>query len=301
MIYGVDVASWQGYPDWPLLKQQGHEFMISKVTGEGSYINSYAVANIERARAAGLVVGGYDWVEPQSGMTGEAAARDYLRVLDAIGARQPGDLLTVDYETPDWMNGPYGRSIEPFMKAYLYTLRDEGGQPVIVYTAPYFLKETGAERWDWLGQDFAYWIAAPGPTAMLPDDAPWPSGALVKPWAQAIMHQHQWHARSAAVQGEFDRNRFNGTREQLLAYGRGGAPKEGQVKEPAAGTATQYLNERGELVAVVNFGGEATKILGVDYQDIGGRVENAQGATYHRSLQQGVMQGWVKEPAQDRG
>lgn len=301
MIYGVDVASWQGYPDWPGLAAEGHDFMISKVTGEGAYVNPYAATNIQRARAAGLIVGAYDWVEPQGSMTGADAARSFLRALDAVAPSQPGDLLCVDFETPDWYTGPLGRDIEPFMNVYLYTLRNEGKQPVIVYTAPYFLLETGAKDWAWLAQDFHYWIAAPGPLAQLPDDAPWPGGSLVKPWGSALLHQHQWHALSSAVAGEFDRNRFQGTREQLAAHGRGGASQGGDVKEPAAGTADQYLNERGELIAVINYGGEAKEILGVDYADVGGRVRNAQGATYHRSILGGEMQGWVREPAQDQG
>lgn len=300
MIYGVDVSSWQGYPNWPLLKSEGHDFMISKVTGEGHYINPYAATNIQRARTAGFIVGGYDWCQPQmaSTMTGAQMARDFLRVLDAIGARQPTDLLAVDFEDPEWYTGPLGRNIEPLMREYFYTLRDEGGQPVICYTGDYYLKETGANGWAWLGKDFLFWQAAPG-AGMLPDDSPWPANRA--PFASTLLHQHQWHATSAAVVGTFDRNRFQGTREQLAAYGRGGAPQEGEVKEPAAGMADQYLNAKGELIAVINFGGEATEILGVNYADVGGSVRNKKRQEYDITLRNGVMGPWNLRPKQDQG
>ncbi len=163
------------------------------------------------------------------------------------------------------------------MQTYLYTLKEESGQPVIIYTAPYFLQDTGAANWAWLAKDFLYWIAAPGPEAMLPDDAPWPGGNLVKPWSSALLHQHQWHATSAAVAGEFDRNRFRGTRAELAAYGKPGAvvPQEGTVIEPAEGKFTAYINQAGNPIFVWNAGGTTPRIDGINVVDLGLSVESA--------------------------
>lgn len=288
MIYGVDVASWQAYPDWGQLAREGHDFMLSKITGEGDYINPYAATNIARARPAGLIPGGYDWVEPQSGMTGEQAARDYLRVCDAMGLLATDFLVATDFETPAWASGPLGRSIEPFMRPYVLTLIE--ARHLLFYTGPYFLDETGARDWAWLDDPrIHFWEAAPGP-GMLPDDAPWPG---YPPFGPCAIHQHQWHATSGAVAGEFDRNRYRGTRDDLLVLARP-LTRGGIVKEPEAGKADQYINERGELVAVINFGGEASEVLGVNYADVGGSVRNAKGEEFDRSLVGGVMQGWVK-------
>lgn len=104
-----------------------------------------------------------------------------------------------------------------------------------------------------------------------------------------------WEAGNSAFQAEAMRQAY-----ALLPADK--VPiEEGEVREPGAGEVNQYLNERGELIAVVNMGGEAKEILGVDYANIGGRVKNAAGAIYHRSLLDGEMQGWVKEPAIDQG
>lgn len=271
MIFGVDIASWQGNPDFARLKAEGHEFAITKTTGEQNYVNPLWRGNRDRARAADLIVGTYDWVEPQgaASLSGADAARDYLRV---IGERQPTDLLCVDFESPEWTSGPLGRDIEPWMREYLYTLRDLAGQPVIVYTARYFLEETGATGWDWLGKDFLYWQAAPGPKAMLPDDAPWP--ATTPPFAATLIHQHQWHATSAAVVGEFDRNRFQGTRAELAAYGLPGTP-------PAASTLT---------TPAISWEGEGTIVASEEWVI----VRNDQGQVYQRRRIDGTMGGWIE-------
>lgn len=70
----------------------------------------------------------------------------------------------------------------------------------------------------------------------------------------------------------------------------------GQPPPPVVDNAavSQRLNERGELIVEVNFGGTATKILGVNYADLGGSVENAAGEQYDRSLQDGVFGPWVQ-------
>lgn len=286
MLFGLDIASYQGYPDFVQLAEEGHSFCITKVTGEQHYVNPFWARNMASARAAGMVVGGYDWVECQSGDAPTAAAEDYLRVL---GERQVGDLLTVDFETPEWHTGPLGRDIEAWMRTYLYTLRDKGGQPVIVYTAPYFLLETRALGWEWLGRDFLLWQAAPGQDAMLPDDARWPVTPL--PWTSTLIHQHQWHATSDAVRGEFDRNRFRGTRAELFGYGLPGPKEAGEVQEPAAGKFTAYINARNEPIFVWNAGGQTPRIDGINVQDLGLSVESATepGALLDISIQNNVV------------
>lgn len=283
MIYGLDIASHQGICDMAQLRQEGHDYCIAKCTGEGDYINPFYRPNHDRAVAAGLITGSYDWIEPQDARSGAWLAGDYLR---AIGPRPAGHLLCVDFETPEWHTGPRGRDIEAFMREYLYTLKDRAAQPVIVYTAPYFLIETGAQHWAWLGRDFLYWMAAPGPATgpnnMLPDDAPWP-GTVTGPWSVATLHQHQWYAQSAAIGSgaHFDRNRFRGDRAALLALGYQGTggetqpQEENDVQEPPEGKFTAYINKAGNPIFVANFGGKTPRIDGINVQDLGLSVESA--------------------------
>lgn len=302
MIFGLDIASYQLTPDFAQLAVEGHDFCISKVTGEGQYVNPYWATNRDRARAAGLIFGTYDWVEPQRWaheVDAEYDAGDYLRVVDSAGGRLPGELLCVDFETPDWHTGPLGRDIEEAFKTYLYTLSDREGQPVIVYTAPYFLEETGASGWAWMceANGFHLWQAAPG-AGMMADDSFWPGTPA--PFTSTLIHQHQWHATSGAVSVEFDRNRFRGTREELAAYGLPGSvpvpvtPQGEEVQEPATDKFTAYINDNGETIFVWNAGGNTKRIDGINVQDLGVSVESATepGVILDRSIQANVVQVW---------
>lgn len=304
MLYGYDYASHQGYPDWNSLKD-GHDFAICKTTGEGNYVNPYAAVNLRRSHDAGLVTGAYDWVEPQNAgrlPTGEDAAADYLRVLDSLEAWRPGFLLCVDWESPEWATGPLGTAVEEYMRRYFYFLRDhnKGRQPVIVYTAPYFLSETGGLNWPWLGRDFLYWMAAPGnaaPTHQVPDNAPWP-GPQTPPWQEVTIHQHQWYATDPGVVGYIDRNRFRGDRNALLrlGYGGGGQQEEGQVIEPPAGKWTVYVNAQGETLMALNYGGQTTPdgIVGARIVDAGVSVKSftEPGMVLDRSFKDEEAQDW---------
>jgi hypothetical protein len=82
----------------------------------------------------------------------------------------------------------------------------------------------------------------------------------------------------------------------VIAVPEGAATGGNEVKEPAPGTADQYLNQHGQLIAVVNFGGVSTEILGVNYADIGGSTRNKAKEEWDISLKQGVMGQWVKRP-----
>jgi GH25 family lysozyme M1 (1,4-beta-N-acetylmuramidase) len=306
-ITGYDYASHQDYPDWGRLAV-GHDFAICKVTGEGAYINPYAELNLARSHAAGLLSGAYDWVEPQNSPllpTGEDAANDYLRVLDAVGAWRPGFLLGVDWETPQWFTGPLGRNVEEYMRRYFFRLRDEyvrrGGRRVLCYTAPYFLQETGGVNWSWLPEVADYWMAAPGdatgPDDMLPDTAPRQT-PLGPPWSVVTMQQHQWYASAPGLVGQIDRDRFFGTRAQLAALGLGSQDldKTGgdDVKEPPEGKFTAYVNSQGNPIFVWNMGGTAGPggIRGINVQDLGMTVDSASepGVPLDRSIQGNVVQ-----------
>jgi hypothetical protein len=303
--FGADIASFQGYVHMELLRDLGHSFIISKVTGEGPYVNPYWVRNRENARKASLIFGTYDWVEPQSGMTGAVAAVDYWRVINAPGPLVTGELVTIDFETPEWYTGPLGRNIEPFMRENLFTLSDLAQQPIGIYSATYFLEETGAVDWEWLNDPrFYYWQAAPGSKAMMPDDSYWP--ATSPPFTRTVIHQHQWHALSGAIVGEYDRDRFWGTKDELLKYGKPGSVSPivgGDVIEPTAGKVSWYINMNGEPIFVWNMGGKTEKIRGVDIANLGMTVESftQPGILVGRSIFNGVEQDFQSFPDPEVG
>jgi len=308
--FGVDIASYQGHPDFVQLRRDGHDYAISKLTGEGSYVNPYCAQNATNARAAGLIWGCYDWVEPQSWANDDdarAAARDYLAHMDL----HAGDLITVDFETPDWHTGPLGTNIESAMRAYMETLWETTQTKIGLYSGPYFLQETGAVNWAWLGDAarYYYWEAAPG-AGMMADDSFWP--ATTPPFATVALHQHQWHAADPGVVGEFDRDRFQGTIAELRAYGYQGQLQEASVSttpsdpaaaisaalppapQPSAQTIHAYTDAQAETRLDLNFGGVAVTVDDFSIIDATVDVTNAAGEKYQGRIQQNVFAQWRK-------
>ena len=108
------------------------------------------------------------------------------------------------------------------------------------------------------------------------------------PLSNVVQH-NRWSGKNCPLQIRRD-GLWAGTIAAIkVAYEAGGTPT------PVAGEGVrQYLNERGELIAEVNFGGQATEILGVNYADLGGSVKNAAGEEYDRSLIAGAFGPWVK-------
>ena len=56
-IQGLDVASYQGYPNWTSVKNSGKTFAITKATEGTTYTNPYFATNWARIKSAGLIRG----------------------------------------------------------------------------------------------------------------------------------------------------------------------------------------------------------------------------------------------------
>lgn len=308
MIFGWDGSSWQGIPKVKLMLLAGFLFVVEKITGEGNYVNLIWEMIRQACYDAGVKFGGYDWVEPHL-MDGPDAgvfyANDFLRVFKP----RPGDIVAVDFESPIWFTGPLGRNIEAAMRAYLFTLRDACGGRMLIYTAPYFLKETGADKWAWFNEanGFYLWQAAPGETGTLPDDAPWPGPPA--PFTATLVHQFDWHRQlPAAIAGEFDVNRCEVTLDQLIATVgfRTDAPSTPveepmSVPVPAEGKYGVIVLPNGNTVVVMNFGGQTTPdgVVGVRIVDAGVSVKSATapGVIDDRSFKDEAAQPWRERPA----
>jgi GH25 family lysozyme M1 (1,4-beta-N-acetylmuramidase) len=65
--YGVDIASFQGLPDWEKVKQHGFTFAYVKTTQYPHYVNPYGQEQRVSAFKAGLVVGNYCYAVANQG------------------------------------------------------------------------------------------------------------------------------------------------------------------------------------------------------------------------------------------
>lgn len=84
-IKGIEVSHWQGTIDWNKVKKAGIEFAIIKAGGSdaGFYTDSKWEANYKGAKAAGIPIGAYYFVDKDcvSAAAGKANAERFLKIL----------------------------------------------------------------------------------------------------------------------------------------------------------------------------------------------------------------------------
>lgn len=97
-----------------------------------------------------------------------------------------------------------------------------------------------------------------------------------------------WEAGNTAFQADAMRRAY------LLLPG-GDMEHKTDTGDPDPIVATTTIDANGQPVTTIRWGGKATEVLGTDYKDIGIRVRNAAGQTYHRSIQDGQGQQYVEE------
>jgi lysozyme len=106
---GIDVSKWQGTIDWSKVAGAGIRFAIARATKGRTYIDPTFQANVNEARANGIVVGAYHRATPSGGATANivdarAEANHYLDVaspgvgdlIPALDIEETGGLAPAD-------------------------------------------------------------------------------------------------------------------------------------------------------------------------------------------------------------
>jgi lysozyme len=196
MPRGVDVASYQGRPDWSAVAASGLTFAFTKATESVDYLNPTFGYNWSGIKGAGLARGAYHFAQPDANSPEAEAdwfARHVLALLEA------GDLLALDLEAgsgdlSDWT---------------LRWLRRV--EALVGYTSPGFAQAHNLARLPEIGQ-YGLWLAnwqASLPTA----PAPWD---LVAFWQYSDAEQ------VPGIAGAVDGDRFNGPADRIRMYGKPG-------------------------------------------------------------------------------
>lgn len=212
---GIDVASWQGQPDWRAVAASGIQFAITKATEGVGYLNPTFARNWLEIRAAGIKRGAYHFAEPDVNRP-EDEADYFLANVARVGGLAAGDMLALDLEDK---NGSLKRAndIGGWALAWLRYVERQTGVAPLLYTAPNVIREHSLFGYPALPR-YPLWLAA-YQTAPPPVPAPWSSIAI---W------QHSDEGSVPGIVGNVDLNRFMGTAEQLAALG-----KPGAVTQPA--------------------------------------------------------------------
>jgi GH25 family lysozyme M1 (1,4-beta-N-acetylmuramidase) len=130
-IYGVDVASYQGRPDWPRVKRAGVSFAFSKVTEGTGYVNpTWAYNATEMLRLGGnFLPGAYHFLH---GGHGAAQARYFLS--------KAGDVSKMAVALDVEASGADAATSRDWVKEFK---RLTGNHPVIGYYPRWYWEQTG--------------------------------------------------------------------------------------------------------------------------------------------------------------
>lgn len=212
VLFGVDVASWQGKPDWDKVRGAGIRFAFSKVTEGTGYTNpTWAHNRAGMLALEGFVPGAYHFLRADSDAA--AQARHFHR--------QAGDLsafaVALDVEPSD-TSRPTAAQAKAWVEEYK---RLSGGHPVIGYFPRWYWEQIGRPDlsfFDTIWQS-RYVDGTGGPEelyAKVPQSWWEPHGG-----EPISILQFTSSATVPGIAGHVDANAFRGTLDQLhtLALG----------------------------------------------------------------------------------
>ncbi len=198
-VTGIDVSHYQGPPArpriaWPLVAGAGHAFMICKLSQGAGFVDQHAARNLREARAAGLRVGVYHYLDRRVDALEQAAhfAATYAAVRD------PSD------ERP-WLDLEEGTGAEQGTRAlvWLRAVEQTIGVRPGVYTSPAFSAETRLGTHVELAS-YPLWVSHWTSAAKPMRCPPWEADA----WT--IWQTHGEEGRCPGVEGPCDLNRARG-------------------------------------------------------------------------------------------
>lgn len=225
MLYGVDVHDgYQAGLSFPTLKRQGYTFAAVKLTQGTGYVRDQADEWVRAAAAAGLIPGGYHWLNSEPGA---AQAKWFYRKVRECGGPQ-GMLIQCDNEdnatvqvTRDWA---------------AEWAQLSGGHPFLMYTGGWWWP---AHLGSFRGVDLTPYLwhsrYAVADTDAVPDD---PAAIVAKipaswwvpgygGWAQATILQFTSQGDAGGLANKVDLNATRLTLDQLRALaGLTAAPPE---------------------------------------------------------------------------
>jgi GH25 family lysozyme M1 (1,4-beta-N-acetylmuramidase) len=207
MPEGIDVASYQGFPNWAEVATEA-DFVWTKITQGIDYVNPYFEQNWPAIKAAGPYRGSYHFATPDVN-TPEPEAEFYWSKMEPV--LETGDLLALDFEELDgsFSRMAYGIPVADWPIRFLERLEDLCGFPPVVYLNAYTIQHYNFSQYAERYARYGLWLAAWG-TQMPPAPEPWPVIAF---WQDSI---HSF----PGVSGPVDHDYFNGSAGVIPIYGK---------------------------------------------------------------------------------
>lgn len=126
---GIDVSNWQGYSNYPKIKESGIDVVYIKASEGTRYKDPYLEYNYQNAKANGLKVGFYHYV---TATTVEQAKNQAQHFAAVISGKSPDCKLAMDFEEFD--EGLSSEQINRISEAFLQKLEELTKKEVVVYS-----------------------------------------------------------------------------------------------------------------------------------------------------------------------
>jgi len=146
---GIDVSSWQSYPNWQQVRSTGRTFVFVKATESVDYFNPYYLGNWESIGDAGFLLrGAYHFAQPDKNTPDDEFK--WFRSNIRLG---PGDLPILDLETGSG-------DLLPWAFTFMDLCLQEYGKKGLFYSGGPFMEEHNLDNTDLSGICCGLWLAA---------------------------------------------------------------------------------------------------------------------------------------------
>lgn len=199
-VFGVDVSSYQGEIEWPLLAEQGVEFAFIKATEGSGMQDRYFAQNWAEAQAAGVQVGAYHFFSYDS--PGESQAENFTAQVPVTkGALPP--VVDVEFYGNYLREPKPAAEVEPILDALLERLEAVYGVKPILYVTYRSYSLYIRDRYD----GYPLWVSSPVLAPLVTDWSFWQYSHK----AELVGYE--------GSEGRIDLDVFRGTREAFERFG----------------------------------------------------------------------------------
>jgi GH25 family lysozyme M1 (1,4-beta-N-acetylmuramidase) len=195
-VEGIDVSHHQGTIDWSSVAHAGIKFAYIKASEGESFRDPKYAANVKAATKAGIIVGAYHFAKPSGTPRDAAGEADHFM---ATAKPAKGHLLpALDLEDG-------GHDLTAWVFAFCDRVRAKLGRRPTIYVSPAFWEEHvwPAGYFTPFGLWVAHWVKKP---------------RVPRPWDAWTFWQYTDRGRVGSLGGNVDRDRFNGTLDELQSW-----------------------------------------------------------------------------------
>lgn len=188
-IPGIDVARYQGEPDWNAVREAGYVFSYIKATEGAGYVSPTLDSQLAGARRAGVVTGLYHFARPDTNSPDVDAATfaEQLGRLDSAGQGNLPPCLDMETEAGN---------LAAWIKGFIDALRSRTGRhEITVYaSSSWFSDKIDPDAW--VDDGVFLWVAHYGPT---PGEPGYNTDRV-------MLHQHSSEGQVPGIEGNTDLN-----------------------------------------------------------------------------------------------